>query len=117
VDHSSNMPGPVATCSTQSEYNPNQLQITAYAIMPGMIYHVWQLLHNDLTASTLGLFTATDTNVCTINTWGVGYFPFEMMEPLLWLYVTACQVFELVVLALVDVVLKYSCSSSSLMWP
>jgi hypothetical protein len=59
----------------------------------------------------LGPFAATDANVRTTKTRGMAYFPFEFMEPLLGADLTARQVFELIVPALIDVGLQDTCAS------
>jgi hypothetical protein len=61
---------------------------------------VKQLLSEEPNHETLGPFKAD--NVCTLKTRTMEYAPFDLLEPLLGAHLTARQVFELIVPALVD---------------
>jgi hypothetical protein len=71
---------------------------------------VQHLLGDGPTAATLGRFTAGDANVRMTKTWAMAYFPFELMELLLGSKLTAHQVFELFVSALIYGGLEETCS-------
>jgi hypothetical protein len=88
----------------------NQLTITPGTIVPGMLDRIHQLLNNEPIVETLGPFKATNANVRSTKTRALAYYPFEMLEPLLRVDITAHQVFELIVRALIDMGLKDTCS-------
>jgi hypothetical protein len=92
-------------------FDENQLTITPDVTMPGTLDRVRQLLNDEPNFSeTIGPFKATDANVRTTKTHALAYFPFEMLEPLLGDDLAARQVFELIVLALIDGGLEDTCS-------
>jgi hypothetical protein len=92
-------------------FEPKQLAIMADGNVPGSMERVMQLLNDEPGRETLGPFAATDANVRTTKTQGMVYFPFEFMEPLLGADLTARQVFELIVPALIDAWLQDTCAS------
>jgi hypothetical protein len=92
-------------------FEPKQLEIMAEVNVPGSTERVMQLINDEPGRETLGPFAATDANVRTTKTRGMAYFPFEFMEPLLGADITARQVFELIVPALIDAGLQDMCAS------
>jgi hypothetical protein len=92
-------------------FEPKQLEIMVDANVPGSMERVMQLLNDEPGRETLGPFAATDANVRTTTTRGMAYFPFEFMEPLLGADLTARQVFVLIVPALIDMGIQYTCAS------
>jgi hypothetical protein len=91
-------------------FDLTQLAITDNVIVPGTIDRVQQLLSEEPGQYQLGPFKATDANTRTIKTRGMGYFPFEVLDPLLGAEPTAHQAFELVVPSLIDAGLDVACS-------
>jgi hypothetical protein len=91
-------------------FSSQQLNITPDVIVPGSLARAQQFLSEDPNNETLGHFQATDANMRTIKTRTMKCVPFEFLEPLLVADLTACQVFELIVPALMDAGLEYTCS-------
>jgi hypothetical protein len=69
------------------------------------------MLNEEPGRNQLSHFRATDANTRTMKTRGMGYFPFEVLAPLLGAELTARQAFELVVPSLIDAGLDVTCSS------
>jgi hypothetical protein len=93
-----------------SAFDPTQLAITDDVIVPGTIDRVQQLLSEDPGRDKLGPLNAPDANIRTMKTRGMGYFPFEVLAPLLGSDLTARQAFDLVVPSLIDAGLDVACS-------
>jgi hypothetical protein len=91
-------------------FSSQQFNITPDVIVPGTLARVQQLLSEEPNHEALGPFKATYANVRTIKTRTMAYVPFKILEPLLGADLTARQVFELIIPALVDAGLKDTCS-------
>jgi hypothetical protein len=91
-------------CSSQ------QLNITLNVIVHGSLPRFQHIFSEEPNHETLGPFKATDVNVRMSKTCTMTYMSFELLEPLLGEDLTARQVFELIVPALVDAGLEDTCS-------
>jgi hypothetical protein len=91
-------------------FYPSQLEVTPDVVVPGTLDRVQQMLNKEPGRDALGTFKSSDVNVRTTKTRGMGYFPFQVLAPLLGMDLTARQTFELVVPVLIDAGLQDVCS-------
>jgi hypothetical protein len=91
-------------------FDPTQLAITDDVIVPGTIDRVQQLLSQEPGRDQLGPCQANGANTRTTKTRCMGYFPFEVLAPLMGAELTAHQAFEFVVPSLIDTGLDTACS-------
>jgi hypothetical protein len=68
------------------------------------------MLNEEPAREALGPFKASDANVQTTKTQGMGYFPLQVLAPLLLMDLTARKTFELVVPVLIEAGLQDVCS-------
>jgi hypothetical protein len=111
LDTFANLGDAVGTDTTTAAFYTAQLAITADVVVHGSITRVRQLLNEELLATTLGPFKASEASTRTTKTRGLGYFPFNMLELLIGVDLNAWQVFELVVPALIEADLEEACAS------
>jgi hypothetical protein len=101
----------VGTDITTVAFDTAKLAITADVVVPGSIAQIRQLVKEEPIATMMGPFKASEANTCTTKTRAVGYFPFNMVELLIGTDLNVRQVFELVVLALIEAGLEEICTS------
>jgi hypothetical protein len=80
----------------------HQLKITPDEITTGPLARDQQMLSEEPNHQTLGTFNATDVNMRMIKAQTMPYTPFELLEPLLGTELMAHQVFQLIVINLLD---------------
>jgi hypothetical protein len=91
-------------------FDPSQIEVTTDVVVRGTLDWVQQLLNEELGSDVLGPFKSSDVNIRISKTLVMGYFPFQLLAPLLGMYLTPQQTSELVIPVLIEAGLKEVCS-------
>jgi hypothetical protein len=69
-------------------FDPSQLEVATGVVVPGTLDRVQQLMKKEPGRDVLGPFKSSDVNIRITKTRGMGYFPFQVLAPLLGMYIT-----------------------------